>query len=273
MLRITLLKLLQSNTLIIVSTVISFIIGLLLSTIIEQLLSSQVNLIDRIIQGSVLIILILILIFTSFQFNEIKNIIRRQKLSIIVSYASRKAQDRQLYGPVNEIIASAKRSIRVVGMFRPHELQHKEGRKGYYEILHEAINIKTQLNQPFIYERIIQVERVTNGILNYKQTDPVTFNHCKQILDWEKQRSAVSVYVKQIPNILGALSFLIVDNDRFVMVIPDTTRDENGQMKLEGLQLGLVFEDADGILTEPMKSFFARLFNEADTVVKLEEQP
>jgi hypothetical protein len=174
---------------------------------------------------------------------------------------------------VNEIIASAKRSIRVVGMFRPYELPHKEGRKGYYEILHEAINIKTQLNQPFIYERIVQVERVTNGILNCKQTDPVTFNHCKQILEWEKQRNAVSVYVKQIPNILGALSFLIVDNDRFVMVIPDTVRDENGQLKLEGLQLGLIFEDADGILTEPMKSFFARLFNEADIVVKLEEQP
>lgn len=270
MLRVMFWKLLRSNTVIIVSTVISFVIGLLLSTVIEQVITSQVNLLDRIIQGSIFLVLILILIFMSFQFKNIQEIIRRQKLAVDVSYASTKTQDKQLYAPVIEAIAMAKKSIRVVGMFRPHELPHKEGRKSYYDVLCETIRLKSDLSQPFIYERVIQVESITPGVLRKDQADPVTFDHCRQILDWKRQRTAVSVHVKQIPNILGALSFLVIDDDKYILAIPDIIRGENGILKLEGLQVGLVFEDPEGVLTEAMKSFFARIFNEADTISKVE---
>jgi hypothetical protein len=90
-------------------------------------------------------------------------------------------------------------------------------------------------------------------------------------MKWKAQSSAVTLNIKQIPNILGALSFLIVDDKFFIMAIPDTTKKSNEeQLRLDGLQLVLNFEDAEGVITQPMQSFFSRLFNDAEPIYKLE---
>lgn len=194
-------------------------------------------------------------ILLTVQLQDIRNTLRQQKLTVEIGYASTRDEDHQLYGRVNEAISRAEKSIRVIGMYRPFELPHKQGRKSYYDLLKEIIELKIQQNQPFIYERVVQVETVTNGRLNVMQTDPLTISHCRDILAWKKQKSAVSVHVKQTPRILGALSILIVDEKEFFMVVPDIVRNDQGVLVLEGLQLSLNFTDPEGALTEPMKTF------------------
>jgi len=251
--------------------VFAFIAGAIMSSLVENTIVNQGNLNELVLYTGFVAMLLLVLISLTIQIQELRNTIKRQKLSVDVGYASTKDQDRQLYAHINEALTQAQKSIRVVGMYRPAELPYKEGRKGYYDILAELIELKIQQNQPFIYERIVQVANITSGKLHSKKTDPTTLIHCTQILQWKRQKSAVFVHVKQIPRILGGLSFVIIDNERYFMVIPDIIRNDQGSLVLEGLQLSLNITDPEGVLTEPMKTFFAKLFNEADTIISIEE--
>jgi hypothetical protein len=272
MVKVILWKIFRAKLTIATFSVISFIVGLILGKLIDQIVSTKTNLIELVIQGTILLTLLLILYYLSVQFSEFKEILRRQKISVDVKYTSVIDKDKKLYESLNDSIVDAKRSIKVIGLFRPRSLSSKEGRKNYYDVLEEIIEMKIKQNHPFVYERIVQVEQITSEVIRDDQIDSITFEHCEKIFGLKKEKSAVSIYIKQIPNILGALSFLIVDDEKFFISIPDTVRNEHEALKLEGLQLILGFEDAKRVLIEPMNSFFTRIFNEAEPVLKVESK-
>lgn len=169
--------------------------------------------------------------------------------------------DVPLYDPVIDIIRSAKKSVRVVGLYRPMSLTGKVGRRTYYRALIDMLEAKRKRGEKFLYERILQVMEVVPGELRRAQVDPVTFEHCEHLVALKKEKTSLTIHLRQIPDILGAMSFLIIDDREIVFAIPSVASVANRTGDPRALQLGtgVVFTDPDGILAGEMLSLFREL--------------
>ena len=70
-----------------------------------------------------------------------------------------------------------------------------------------------------------------------------------------------------MPDILGALSFVIVDDKEVIFAIPMAGRLDTSEPKALQLGTGVVFTDPDGSLVKEMLNLFDDLLLNADEIV------
>lgn len=204
--------------------------------------------------------------------HEISTHLAQSKLSAEVHYSLRTPDgDVPLYDPVSSRITSAKESIRVVGLYRSPDLLITPGRTKYYEAIHDLLETKHKQGRTFRYQRIIQVKEVTPGKLGADQTDHLTFEHCKHLLQLQEQKTALFINLWQIPDIVGSVSFIIIDDKEVVLAIPGIDRVETRELRASHLGTAMIFTDNDGALVKEMLNLFDALRDNADRVEEVQE--
>lgn len=249
---------------------VTFLAGILVSAFAELLFG-------KVIPWNVSLVAIVTIAFaalTTFVLVGIRRDIQaslvQSRLSVNVYHALRTLRgDFSLYDPVIDMIETAKDSIRVVGLYRPQSLAITPGRKKYYQVLGDLLETKRRSNERFLYERIIQVGQVKPGTLSSDQVDELTFKHCDQLVHLQHQRTGLSVHLRQLPDVLGALSFVVIDDRTVVFAIPAANPGEAKDPKALHLGTVIVFTDPEGLLTKEMLSLFNELCLSADPVYSI----
>ncbi len=191
----------------------------------------------------------------------------QSRLSVNVHYALRTPQgDAALYDPVIDIIAKAKESVRVIGLYRPPSLEITSGRKKYYDALASLLEAKRRRNERFRYERVIQVDKIDPGKLSSNQVDALTFEHCKQLVKLQKQRTTLTVHLWQLPDILGSLSFVIVDDRIVIFAIPAANPSDAKDPRALHIGTVVVFTDPEHSLAKEMFNLYDELRLNADAI-------
>lgn len=194
----------------------------------------------------------------------------QSRLSVDVHHALRTpGGDVALYDPVIRAISEAKESIRVIGLYRPPSLEITPGRRRYYQALASLLEEKHHRNKRFRYERIIQVSEIEHGTLRPNQVDALTFEHCKQLVNLQQQKTTLMVHLRQLPDILGSLSFIIIDDNSVIFAIPAPNLSGTKAARALHLGTGVVFTDPEGLLTREMLNLYDELRLSADPIKKV----
>jgi hypothetical protein len=85
-----------------------------------------------------------------------------------------------------------------------------------------------------------------------------------------KKGTALTIHLRQISDILGSLSFVIIDDKEIIFAVPTVTRTETAQLKALQLGTGIVFTDCEGSLVKEMLNLFDDLRLKADEILTLE---
>ncbi len=166
-------------------------------------------------------------------------------------------QDVRLYDPIMQILAAATKSIRVVGLCRPPDLDVTTGRSRYYRTLTDLIETRHRHRQEFLYERIVQVENAdSHEQLTPSDTDSLTYEHCAQVLDLKRRGTALTIHMSRVCPVLRSFSFLIVDDRDLIFVIPAVRRTDKGELTAIHLGTAVVFTDPQGALIGEMLALF-----------------
>ena len=196
---------------------------------------------------------------------DIRDQLLHSRLLTKVYHASRTPRgDTSLYDPVIDIIRSAEESLRAISLYRPPSLPESPGRQKYYQALNDKLEAKHKRGEPFVYERILQVAEVMPGELHRDQVDPLTFEHCERSIALKRQKTSLTIHLRQVPDVLGALSFLIVDDKEIVFGIPSVAGRDLDDPRALSLGTGVVFTDLDGQLAKEMLALFRELQLGAD---------
>lgn len=241
--------------------------GWFVSYIIETIIGNVIPL----SMGIIFVVFVIFIIFVLILFVDLRKDISerdtRTRLNSRVYYADKTpGGDKILYDPVIDIIKQAEKSIRVIGLYRPSTLPVTPGRKKYYQALHDFLETKQKRAQPFLYDRIIQVSNVRPGQISSDQVDPLTFSHIRDLLSLQKNKSSVTIRLRQIPDILGSLSFVIVDDRDIIFALPDVAHSDTVERRGFHLGSGVVFTDNDGALVKELIHIFEELCYPADPI-------
>jgi hypothetical protein len=251
--------------------VVTFASGLLASVVIRAIFGEIVPLTEGVIDLLIIFLIVLATaVLVGLRHDVISSLIQ-SKLSAKVYHSTKTLNgDVPLYDPIIQVISSAKESIRVIGLYRPLSLETTPGRIRYYEKINELLETKHRRGERFRYERILQVKDVKPGTLNAQQVDGITYRHCTHLLGLQNQRTALTIHLRQIPDILGSLSFVIVDEKEIVFAVPAVTRTEMSQLKALQLGTGIVFSDNEGSLVKEMLNLFDDIRLRADEILILD---
>ena len=254
------------------ASAVTFVAGLLTSIIVRAIFGQIIPLNVGIIALSTIVLVVTAIGVIVGIRQEIISSLIQSKLSARVYHSLKTPNgDIPLYEPVIQVISSAKESIRVVSLYRPPTLESMAGRRKYYEKIDEILEDKHRRGERFRYERIIQVKEVNPGRLVPDVVDEVTFQHCKHLLSLQSQKTALTIHMRQIPDILGSLSFIIVDDMEIVFAVPSVTRTETAQLKAVQLGTGIIFADNEGSLVKEMLNLYDDLRMKADEIVTLDD--
>src|SRR5580765_5351932 len=241
---------------------VTFVAGILVSVLVRAIFGSVVPLTVGVLSVLGIVFVVLASASQAGLREEIKTLLVESKLSAKVVRARKgDGGDTELYDAVTSCLLSATESIHAVSLFRPPTLKVTGARKKYYDALDKLLREKTDA---FVYDRIIQVETLHENTLQDDQTDSLTFAHCQYALELDA-KSPVKIYLRQTANILGSLSFFIIDAKQVVFVIPSATR---GAGDPRALPVGsvVIFSDGEGSLVREMLGLFTDLASDAKRV-------
>lgn len=246
---------------------VSFVAGLLAATVIGAILDQVI----RIDLGLTLIVFVLFVVFATATLvrmrNDVTDRLRQFALNVHTYYASRSnAGDKTLYDPIIPKITSAKESLFVVGLHRPQTMQSSQARVKYYKAIEDLLEKHQKQGSRFKYERIIQVKSVGHRSLDSSQLDIVTLKHCKHILGLQGRRSLLSLQMRQMPDVLGSMSFVIIDEKELLLAIPTVNRDNSSNLKASDLGAVVSFTDNEGSLVREMLQLFDELRLSAEPI-------
>lgn len=241
----------------------SVVIGFVLKAMLDNVISVLVGAVEVII---VFFIVFSVAVVASLR-KEISSGLLQSRLSTRIYYATNvPGGDLALYDAIIESISSANESIRVVSLFRSPTLKSSPAREKYYRELNKILETKHRRGERFRYERILQVKEVLPGKIGPDQTDLVTYEHCKLVTELQKSQTALTIRLRQVPDILSTISFVIVDDREVMLAIPSVTRTEDEQLEASRLGTIVFFTDPDGSLTREMRHLFDNLLLDADHV-------
>ena len=253
---------------------VTFFSGLLTSLIVRALFGQVIPLDAGILM---LLTTALVVIATAVLVSlrqELTTGLLQTRLSAKVHHAEKTENgDAPLYDPIIPILASAKESIRVIGLYRPPSLAPTEPRGRYYAAIDNLLESKRRSGQRFRYERILQVKKVRPGKLSFDQVDPVTFDHCSHVVALREEKTALSLHLRQIPDILGSMSCVIVDDKEIIFAVPTVVRSATAELKAANMGTALVFTDNDGSLVKEMLNLFDDLRLDSSEVLQLQTNP
>lgn len=238
----------------------SFVGGIIVDRLLNVLLPSDSALILRVLLIAMVSFVIFALVILFAVRQDIAAQVAQFGLETHTLYAHNTPRgDRGLYNPLMEMIKSAEESLRVVGLYRPPGLQSSEARKEYYEAVEEVLRRHHKSQTSFTYERILQVRTPEPGSIGSSQLDEISFQHCQFLLRLKSTKTPVTVRLHQISDILGSLSFLIIDDKHVVFAIPTPNETENGHLEASQLGTAVRVTDYDGSLVREMSNLFGEL--------------
>lgn len=249
---------------------VTFVAGLLSSIIVREIFGNVVG----ITVGVLSLLGIIFVVLSSASMvglrDELKTLLVQSRLSAKVVRSRGITGDTELYDAVTKCLLSATKSIHAVSLFRPPSLEVSDARKKYYDALDKFLSEK---KEPFEYQRIIQVEKVNeSGVLQDDQTDVLTYAHCRHCLE-QPAASSANIYLWQSSNMLGSLSFFIVDRKQVAFVIPSkktviASKPPGSQRDPRALPVGsvVIFSDEEGSLVDEMLGLFTELASDARRV-------
>ena len=91
------------------------------------------------------------------------------------------------------------------------------------------------------------------------------------MIELKHNRSSVRIQLRQIPAILGSLSFVIIDDKEVIFAIPAVTHDTWVDQRALKLGTGVKFTDPEGFLVRQLDDLFDTLRLEASAVIEIQE--
>jgi hypothetical protein len=253
--------------------VVTFAAGVITSILVRAIFGNFITLSEGLIAIlTVVLAVFAISVIVSLR-QDIITKLAQSRLSTHVYHALKTPNgDVPLYDPVIQSISLANESIRVISLFRPPDMEVSLGRQRYYQKIEDILEEKRQKGVRFRYERIVQVKEVRHGKLYPSQTDRITYQHCKHLLELQKKQTSLTIHLRQIPDILGSLSFIIVDDYEIVFAIPTITQNNYDELKATQLGTGITFTDPDGTMVKEMLNLFDDLRLGADPVLSVADE-
>jgi hypothetical protein len=208
---------------------------------------------------------ILIIDFAYFKINE--QIERVRIVAHFYSRVDRHDGESIIYEPLLRLMRKAKKSIQIVSS--QSNLNATSTRTGYYKELKKILEEKKYGSHPFIYERILQVEKPQERKLEKSQVDNGTLDHCRYIVKNLAQESGVSQFtIKQVENVTTA--FVIIDDKEVAIFLPWIESDDNGLLAKRGHGKAIFLHDNEGELVTQMRSMYQVINNHARLVQEVE---
>ena len=188
-------------------------------------------------------------------------------LTVKIHRGGEKHDSAELYTPLINRIAEAKKSVSILGSFRSSTLPFSANRHDYYNSIEKLLKEKDKLDADFLYRRIVQVEEIIAEGINSNQIDQLTFNHCKFISGLKNERTSLTLHLRQIPKILEPISFVIIDDTEVIIFLPEfKLNTKTSELDRVRLGIGLFFVDSDGFLVREMNRLFDVLFMNSDVI-------
>jgi len=252
--------------------VLTFILGLIIPILLQAIAESLIP-----VSEIALIVLLLILTVTAVTVilvvqQHVSRMLERAGVSAQVYFWRRTSEkDTSVYNALIEAVGTSKESILAVSLYKPTEIETTKNRERYYIALHEILEAKLQANEEFRFERVIQVKDIRGDTIASDQIDSVTYNHCEFLLKFKERQGSVSVRLWQIQEGIVPVSFVLVDNQKVVFLIPSIARDESNKLlSVKQIRTELVFDDRDGRLTKEMSGVFDELRLNSVEVLRLQ---
>lgn len=246
-------------------SVVTFIAGVITTVLWRYIFGEFIPLSQGLLHLLIIILVILSMAVMLKLQQEITNSIK-SKISA-VNYHVKKTEggDAKLYDPLAEFISTAQSSIFVVSRFIPSTLDVTPARTKYYETLNSLLKKKHKRNEQFRYERILQIKDVKAGQIIADQSDPLLYDHCKQLIQIQPKTS-LTIRLWQIPDILGSISFIIVDDERVFFLMPTLNQGVSSELIASRLGMGISFSDPNKLLVKELLELFEELRTHSNLV-------
>ncbi len=252
--------------------VLTFISGIIISVLVQSIFGGRLIPITLDFVFVLIGVLVFLSIGTLINIREDIHVKLKELRFTARSYNTMKRLgEKSLYDALIERINSAQSSLLTVSSYRPASMKSSPERTKYYEAINKLIDRHHRQGTQFTYERILQVKNINHGTIDNVQVDHTTLKHCGHILHMDSEKTSVSIQLRQVEDVLGSLSFMIIDRREIFLVIPALKRDD--QRKLHALELGsgVVLIDNEGSFVADILKLYDNLRLSSDAIYKIAE--
>jgi hypothetical protein len=151
---------------------VTFVAGLLTSVLMRAVFGQVIPLSEGLLLFLTAILVVFAVTVIANLRQDMNKCLARTRLSADIYHSSESlGSEVAMYDALEGTVCSAKRSVQVVGLAKPPELEVTPHRKRYHEALYRLLETKHRKNERFRFERILQVKEMKEGKLVKRQLE------------------------------------------------------------------------------------------------------